>query len=896
MRIVVLILIGFIFSVGAHGVVYSPRVLSPHNADAYSMKTFAQFHRWRDLKGDAKVYEIFKYLADPRTGLYPLGVPGWEGAEEMSEYGAVRDPVKMINVYPMSFCGTLGPTMAGIIEGMGIGPGRTLVIPGWQHVAAEVFYGGRWHYLDLDVRAAFRREDGSLASMEEAKRDPSLWNQPNGPLFFPLDALNDVQKAYARTTVDHYYAYYSGGHTMDFLLRQGETFTRWWKPQGGRWNHHPSYAQKPFPRNVIEREPRGPKCKHTSFTVHTHGNGRVIYSPNLTRTSSDFEDGVYDFRNVQPGADGLTLKEPGDGYAIFEVRTPYVIVPVVGDLDTTADDREASLVEIDAVGAALSLSLDNGLTWRELGVASGTLDLTRHVAGTYGYLLKIALRGEPDKAVVRSLEITTWVQVHPASLPSLRKGGNGMRYVTGDHYGLQTRVIEIRSNAGKPDEFLKYLVEPPRDYDPARHTSRVRGAVTARVQAPPNARIAWFSAGAGFSTYQGEAAKNTRNSIAYAVNAPSDFREIYGAEVPTDQNHWHYNADQEVRLEEPARIVCVRYVGDPAVNNIRIYAHCLDDRRRRSRPVVITHVWTENGTRKIRTVSLDEPSGYDITAESDPTDESVEISVPGDALERARPDAARSAESKEEAWAATMRNVHARFKGAKGTFAQFGDSITVSRAFWFTLQHARKNAPPQMEKDFQLVNQYMLKDCWDWKGAEFGNQGQMTVRWAHENVDAWLKELNPEAAVIMFGTNDLDQLDLEEYEAKTRHVVQRCLDNGTVVILSTIPPRTGRAEKAAEFAEAVRRVARDLKVPLTDYHAEILKRRPNDWDGAMEKFSEYEGYDVPTLISRDGVHPSNPGKYNGDYSEEGLRSNGYCLRNYLVLTKYAEVIRSVLKN
>ena len=41
--------------------VYSPRVLSPHVADSYSMKTFSQFHRWRDLEGDAKVYEIVKY-------------------------------------------------------------------------------------------------------------------------------------------------------------------------------------------------------------------------------------------------------------------------------------------------------------------------------------------------------------------------------------------------------------------------------------------------------------------------------------------------------------------------------------------------------------------------------------------------------------------------------------------------------------------------------------------------------------------------------------------------------------------------------------------------------------------------------------------------------------------
>ena len=76
----------------ARAALYSPRVVSPHNADTYSLKTFAQFDRWRDLSGDAKVYEVFKYLADRRTGLYPMGTPAREGDEELPEYGAVSVP------------------------------------------------------------------------------------------------------------------------------------------------------------------------------------------------------------------------------------------------------------------------------------------------------------------------------------------------------------------------------------------------------------------------------------------------------------------------------------------------------------------------------------------------------------------------------------------------------------------------------------------------------------------------------------------------------------------------------------------------------------------------------------------------------------------------------------
>src|SRR5206468_3943024 len=105
----------------------------------------------------------------------------------------------------------------------------------------------------------------------------------------------------------------------------------------------------------------------------------------------------------------------------------------------------------------------------------------------------------------------------------------------------------------------------------------------------------------------------------------------------------------------------------------------------------------------------------------------------------------------------------------------------------------------------------------------------------------WLKSHNPEAAVIMFGTNDLGQVPLKEFTQKTAAVVDRCLKNGTVVLLTTLPPRSGQLEKSKEFAAAVRQIARDKKVPLIDYHAEILKRRPDDWDGTLPKFKNIPG-------------------------------------------------------
>ena len=194
-------------------------------------------------------------------------------------------------------------------------------------------------------------------------------------------------------------------------------------------------------------------------------------------------------------------------------------------------------------------------------------------------------------------------------------------------------------------------------------------------------------------------------------------------------------------------------------------------------------------------------------------------------------------------------------------------------------------------RSFRKVDAHLRPECWrDWKGPDHGNQGGQTTRWAEENVATWLEKLNPEVALVMFGTNDLRDLDVVEYRQRLRSVVQKCLDHGTVVILSTIPPRHGFVAKSASFANAARQIARELNVPLVDYHAEMLRRRPRDWDGATDAFRAYEAYDVPTLIARDGVHPSSPKQYENDYSVEALRCHGYNLRSYLVLMKYAEVI------
>ena len=144
---------------------------------------------------------------------------------------------------------------------------------------------------------------------------------------------------------------------MDYVLRQGETFTRWWTPQGGRWNHRLEWNREDWLRQLDRADSRADRSPTTATSPSTiTATAASSIGPTSPTASSDFADGVYDSRNVQPAAAGLTLARPGQGYAIFEVRSPYVIVPRVGRLDTLDEDCEAALVELDAPGASLARS------------------------------------------------------------------------------------------------------------------------------------------------------------------------------------------------------------------------------------------------------------------------------------------------------------------------------------------------------------------------------------------------------------------------------------------------------------------------------------------------------------------------------------------------------------
>lgn len=209
-----------------------------------------------------------------------------------------------------------------------------------------------------------------------------------------------------------------------------------------------------------------------------------------------------------------------------------------------------------------------------------------------------------------------------------------------------------------------------------------------------------------------------------------------------------------------------------------------------------------------------------------------------------------------------------------------------------------KNMSPEMEAEMKLVWGYANRAHWQKRSPDLGHLGQMMSNWFLANVDGWQKRMNPEACVILFGSNDLGGLFPPEYTENMAAGIRRILQDGTVPLLTTVPPASGRAALMPDFYMACSIIAREFKIPVVDYYGEIMRRRPNDWDGRLPQFAEAAKKDVYSVlapISADGVHPSNPAAHKADFGEEGLSNNGFLLRDYMTLRKYAEVVKKVFK-
>ena len=350
------------------------------------------------------------------------------------------DPIKLLNVYGVHYCDGLSRIMEMTWRSMGY---RAEKYYKWGHTLADIWYEDeneieRWHLFDVSQHwFVYNRAGGHIATPEEIIGDYSLISRPSAT---PIPSWGS---GYGHWGYVHAHHLKWPTHDMLLNLRPGESFTRLWGNEG-------------LPYYDVFANMGGTDFEHGPYEL-TYGNGKLIYTPDFSKSS--YKNGLYEepqnLSSIEEDGQSPNLHPatPGNlGIAIFKISTPYIISDawVSGTLvrKNSSDD------------IAFYISVDGGETWRQVYQASqtGTFTLDNfniaekfNVTGSYPsglitpfghyeYLFKIELKASNNisDCGIENLTITTITQHNIFSLPQLWPGKNTIT-VTGD-IGLDTSL------------------------------------------------------------------------------------------------------------------------------------------------------------------------------------------------------------------------------------------------------------------------------------------------------------------------------------------------------------------------------------------------------------------------------------------------------------------------
>lgn len=235
------------------------------------------------------------------------------------------------------------------------------------------------------------------------------------------------------------------------------------------------------------------------------------------------------------------------------------------------------------------------------------------------------------------------------------------------------------------------------------------------------------------------------------------------------------------------------------------------------------------------------------------------------------------------------KKVAAKFIGTKGVYLQLGDSITYASPN--TVWARNGEGHTDEEKAFlkwSHVNERNDKDGYYLASVDVPT-GRSHTAASGVRADEFLKggkgglpplrdiikKYNPQLVLYMVGTNDVTaDRKVEAYIKDVEEAIDLMHANGTVVILSTLPPYRGRPQMLNSYNIALRQLARRKEMPFIDLFNEMVARA-----GSLL---------VKNYLSEDGIHLSFRPAI-GPATDENLMKCGYLLRSYLSVHKGIEV-------
>lgn len=274
---------------------------------------------------------------------------------------------------------------------------------------------------------------------------------------------------------------------------------------------------------------------------------------------------------------------------------------------------------------------------------------------------------------------------------------------------------------------------------------------------------------------------------------------------------------------------------------------------------------------------------------------------------RPLPTALRAVERKGETvvketwdWAKEMIPVARKFTGREGMVILMGDSLTYANQStrW---ARAGRNAKGASESDKAILR---------WSHANDGVK--LTNGWSQAAVDrpggrsetaasgirtdqyikggfhklpslaAILKKFNPQVAFVLLGSNDARGRKPDEVLKDMNTIIETVLANGTIPVLTTLPPARSQRMHARirQINKRYLSLAAARKLPIIDLYGEFVSRRPK---GTWQN----------TLVGGDGVHLTHK-LASGPPTRQNLKNCGYLLRCWLTVQKLKEVKQKVI--
>jgi len=376
-----------------------------------------------------------------------------------TEEGGVS-ALKMINVYGWGLCGGQHSVMAALWDAAGL----RWRYRGWSdpgHTTVEVFYGGRWHYLDTFLKFYVWMPDPAdsqrrtIASQEDIKANPALVtdgfvaDQARKVCYHKDNRFDYVGEKVNWTAP----AFMVCGDTLDGVLsgvrssRDAGSPRGWASVQFDDPNYSTAVNLGPGYALTLDwgktddawyfrgrKEPPGHSCGDKDYRNcpaigpllepyageerrRTWSNGTLVFRPDLNNDA--FLGSLAQAENVAVRGGAVQPADPSRPATItIEMASPYVVAKASG----TFDGEDVSL----------EFSKDQQ-GWKPLELAK----LTDAVRGEYRYYVRATFR-KP----IRRLELVSVVQHNQEALPYLAPGNNTITVTAADPAALgENRLV-----------------------------------------------------------------------------------------------------------------------------------------------------------------------------------------------------------------------------------------------------------------------------------------------------------------------------------------------------------------------------------------------------------------------------------------------------------------------